>query len=154
MIFCFLVLCQNVTFSADSTHSYHSLFETGNLIGTWKMESSGKTLIETWNNLSNETLEGKSILLNPNKLSFDTISVESMRLVEMENEVFFIIKPDENPFPTPYKLIATSNNTLIFENKNYYFPKKIIYRFKDRDNIDIEMNNGSKQIYLYYKRVK
>ncbi len=151
-----LVCCTfySSAFSADSTHSYHSIFETGSLIGTWQMETGGKTLYETWKNVSDNTIEGTSILELVSTNRKDTTSIEAMRLISMEGEVFLIIKPDETKYPVSFKLTSTLDNTLIFENDNNTFPKKIIYKFKDKDNIDIEINNEKRRIYLYYKRVK
>lgn len=155
LILIILILASKTfVFSADSTHSYHSIFELGKFLGTWKMEGAGKTVIETWVNVSNQTIEGKSILITSTKVGFDTLSFESLRIVEMEEEVFYIAKPNENPMPVPFKLVSSENKTFVFENNNHDFPKKIIYKFKDDDNIDIEISGSTKQIYLYYKRQK
>jgi len=95
------------------------------LEGTWKRETSRGAHYETWRVLSERTFEGEAYVVGA---SGGTKTVtESLLLVEMGGEVFYIPRPRENPYPVAFRLVETTEDAVTFENPAHDFPKKIIY---------------------------
>ncbi|MFN0159313.1 MAG: DUF6265 family protein [Bacteroidota bacterium] len=95
------------------------------VIGTWKRESAKSITYEHWRQQSNRTLEGESYRIV--KATGDTAFGESLMLVEMAGEVFYISKVPENKYPVAFKLASLEKGTAVFENPAHDFPQRIIY---------------------------
>ncbi len=95
------------------------------LEGTWVRETSRSTRYESWKRLSDNTMEGDSWSIS--KADGKRRQVESLRLVSMGGEVFYIAKVPENPLPVPFKLTSGAESRLTFENPEHDFPTAIIY---------------------------
>jgi len=95
------------------------------LEGTWKRETSRGVHYETWRILSERTFEGEAYLAGASGSA--TTVTESLLLVEMGGEVFYIPRPRENPYPVAFRLVEATKDSVTFENPAHDFPKKIIY---------------------------
>jgi len=94
------------------------------LEGTWKRDSSRGAVYERWRLLSEHTFEGDSWRESS---SGERRHGESLLLVEMGGEVFYIPKPAENPYPVAFKLTEITAEQVVFENPEHDFPNRIGY---------------------------
>ena len=107
------------------------------LVGNWYSENSELKINESWKRVSARTLEGfgQTESVKKNKI----VSAETLRLVEMSGEVFYLAKVASNNLPVPFKLTSCMDNTAIFENIEHDFPKKIAYQLTGRNNIAVSV---------------
>lgn len=105
------------------------------LVGNWHSENSKLKINESWRQISAKTLEGygHTHSIEKNKI----VSSETLRLVEMSGEVFYVAKVASNDLPISFKLTSCTAKTAIFENPQHDFPKKIFYQFNNDKNITV-----------------
>ena len=96
------------------------------LTGQWTSVTAKTATSESWQPLNESNWEGSGVARD--RTSGELRSVESLRLVVMSGEVFYIAKVDHNKFPVAFKLTECSENKAVFENHTHDFPKKIDYR--------------------------
>ncbi len=89
------------------------------LIGEWQTDKSASFVNEIWQKVSDDTFEGQGKTNS---------SSESLRLVQMADEVFYLAKVSHNPLPIAFKLNHCKNKQFVFENMQHDFPNKIEYR--------------------------
>jgi len=95
------------------------------LEGSWKRESpNGVVSYESWQRVSERTMEGRGWRVGPEGASRET---ESMLLARMGTELFYIPKPPQNEHPVAFKLIEVSSSRVLFENPGHDFPQRIGY---------------------------
>ncbi len=95
------------------------------LIGTWENKTPNGTIYETWAKVSDIEFSGKSYMLKEK----DTIVFETIRLIQENNNLFYIpkVKNQNDNMPVRFKAKTASNNELVFENPNHDFPQIIAY---------------------------
>ena len=126
------------------------------LSGTWEHKGDKSITIEKWEKISPSTFEGKNYVrkINDQEPNFS----ESLRILNMKGEVFYLAKVDHNEMPVPFRLISRSVDKFIFENKNHDFPKRITYTFYSPDSLTVNVrgieNNNSKEFFLSFGRIK
>ena len=98
------------------------------LLGTWVAEHRKTVTIESWRKVSPKTFEG--VGKSSTKASNKRHSSELLRLIEMNNELFYIAKPEQNNLPVAFKLTECTNKSVVFENPAHDFPKKLEYKLK------------------------
>lgn len=103
------------------------------LTGSWMRKSSRGRVHEKWTLLSDRTFEGRSWRL----VDGSETPIESLLLVEMEDEVFYIAKVAENPYPVPFRLTALVDGRAVFENPDHDFPTKIVYARNDDGSMTV-----------------
>ena len=116
-----LILIFLTTVSAFS----QKLKNTAWLIGEWQFETEQKIIVEKWRQVSIETYEGISFSIN--KETADTTFSETLRLLEMSGDIFYLPYVKHNPRPIAFKLISTKSDSLVFENNDHDFPHRVIY---------------------------
>ena len=116
------------------------------LLGDWT--AGNGTITESWRSVSNHTFEGAGETNNDGK-----VSRESMRLVQMSDEIFFIAKVAHNERPVAFKLARDSTpSRAIFVNAEHDFPKQIVYR-QDGPDLVVEVSDGvSKGFEIHFSR--
>ncbi|MFQ5652713.1 MAG: DUF6265 family protein [bacterium] len=126
------------------------------LLGVWRRESDRGLTHETWRKLSDRTFEGESVRIS--KASGDTVFTESLRLVQMQGELFYLPKVAENAYPVPFKLVAFQGNRVVFENPEHDFPQRIIYYREDADSLTVTVEGATKddnrRIDFHFRREK
>ncbi len=105
------------------------------LVGTWRRETSKSISTETWRRLSDRTFEGEGVRLST--ASGDTAFTESLRIVEMQGETFYLAKVAENPYPVAFKLTSFDSAQAVFENPDHDFPQRITYRHPASDSLTV-----------------
>jgi len=123
------------------------------ILGQWQNESEKSVTIESWTKLSANTIDGKTLTYS--KKDSVIMFMETLRLVEMSNHVFYIAKVSENEFPVSFKLTICSDSTAVFENRGHDFPKKLFYKLEDNgQTLNIHVSNEERQFTVEYTRLK
>ncbi|MCQ9633526.1 DUF6265 family protein [Chryseobacterium sp. WG23] len=110
------------------------------LLGTWETKTTKGSLYETWTQKSSTELQGESYYLK-NK---DTIHFESVRLVEKDRKLHYIVSVKGQHDEQPVDFISTpgSNPTsLVFENRQNDFPQTITYKKIRKDSLFAEISD-------------
>ncbi|NVK21695.1 MAG: polysaccharide deacetylase family protein [Kangiellaceae bacterium] len=110
------------------------------LLGQWQTQPkkpSKAITQEVWHKVSDNTFEGKGLVVKSQTIQ----SEESLRLVQMQQEIFYLAKVSHNEMPTAFKLVSCKDG-LLFENQQHDFPKQIHYKFSD-GNMQVEVNDGA-----------
>ena len=129
----------------------NSLSDLDWLLGEWKTQvkqdlTNEFLTSETWLKLSDKTFEGFGKTAN---------NIESLRLLEMSDEIFYLAKVSHNPSPIAFKLTACKSNAFIFENEQHDFPNTIEYKQINSNAIQVKVSGKTEKsftIQLY--RVK
>jgi len=105
------------------------------LVGHWSSENSKLKINESWQRISDKTFEGSgsTYSLEKNKM----VSAETLRLIEMSEEVFYLAKVASNALPVAFKLTSCTANTAIFENSQHDFPKKLNYQLNQNNSMTV-----------------
>lgn len=122
------------------------------LIGDWQsFASSTEVITESWRSISANTFEGQGATYSNGELKAE----ESMRIVEMSAQIFFIAKVKHNKLPVPFLLTQCHENTAKFENKNHDFPKFIEYKLANSQKLIVNVGNDvTNEFTLVFKRTK
>lgn len=107
-----------------------ALDELAWLEGEWYRATRGGEAIERWQR-NGDGLSGEGLVVRDGQ----TAVIESLLLVEMAGEVFYIAKPPENPYPVAFRLISRDDGAFVFENTAHDFPQRIIYRRTGEDTM-------------------
>lgn len=114
------------------------------LLGNWVAESGKSKISESWQQISDKTFEGAGVTYSLEKQKI--VSSETLRLVEMSGEVFYLAKVASNHLPVAFKLTQCTAESAVFENPQHDFPKKLHYQLtKDKRIIVVvsgENENG------------
>ncbi len=120
-------------FSEEAEEGYDMMKEKDNvkptldafnwLVGSWneKMKGGGFS-VEQWTKIDEFTISGKGYVIQ-NK---DTIFVEGMKIVKMEEDLFLMMSLNESQEPVLYKLKSYAGFSAVFENRNVTFPKQVV----------------------------
>lgn len=112
--------------------------------GKWKMDFDKADIYEEWSIINNTELIGKSYSLDN---EIQEIS-ETLYLKKFDDTWAYVAIP-KNQIITLFRLIESSSNRFVFENKEHDFPQRIIYKFledgKLRASIEGEINGELKR---------
>jgi len=70
-------------------------------------------------------MEGESYVAT--KKTGEKVLTESLLLVEMGPDVYYIPRPMGNPFPVAFRLVKSDDGKAVFENRQHDFPQRITY---------------------------
>jgi hypothetical protein len=107
-------------------------------VGSWQEINEDITTLEVWDRVSSNTIEGKGSIFAK---SGNMTNSESLRIVEMADEVFYIAKVAENAMPISFKLMRGEENRFEFENSQHDFPKKISYFFRSPTTVQVHVSD-------------
>lgn len=105
------------------------------LVGNWYSESSKLKIKESWIEVSSKSFEGAGETYSIPKKG--VVSAETLRLVEMSGEIFYIAKVASNDLPVSFKLTHCTNKTAMFENPQHDFPKRINYELTSENDLSV-----------------
>ena len=107
------------------------------IIGNWHQVTDKEITTEEWQKVSGKSFEGTGkVFANKDNEK----SVETLRLVEMSGEIFYVAKVSHNEFPTAFKLTSCDFSNFTFENAEHGFPKKIEYQFKAQNILHVRVS--------------
>ena len=55
----------------------------------------------------------------------------------MDNEIFYLAKPEQNDFPVAFKLTQCSSKNAVFENSTHDFPRKLDYQLGANNKMSV-----------------
>ena len=104
------------------------------LIGNWKGTSAEGICIEQWQFRNDTTYIGEGYFIRGR----DTLSQESLRLVQMGERLWYVptVKNQNHGKPVPFKLTMARPHELLFENPTHDFPQKIAYTLHGNDSLE------------------
>lgn len=112
------------------------------------MKGEDYTVYETWDELGEVVLEGRSATLSK---SGDTLSREELRILKIDDKFYYLAKPNNKPRPTMFKMTLDSIYKVVFYNPDNYFPKWIIYE-KKGDSLFATIRDEKKKIVFAYEK--
>lgn len=125
------------------------------LIGEWGNTSKEGVLTETWTKENDSTFQGKTYFITGK----DTAFTESIQLMQQKDQLLYIptVSDQNKGKHVSFTLTTSTENQLVFENKEHDFPQKITYNKISNDSIIAEisgMKDGkeSKESYPMKKK--
>ena len=140
-----LLLLSSLVIIACNT--YHAKFPD-DFVGKWKMDMDGINSVDKWTKI-NDTVYVAESFLEGNK-------TESIILYKKENVWYYVptVFLENNGQPEKFKLIESTSNKFVFENKEHDFPQRFIYRFRSSKDLVVSLNGNGKQEDIYYLKEK
>ncbi len=113
------------------------------LLGQW--EQVGETAItrETWTRVSAATFEGVGETLDAKDGS--RRAWESLRLVAMRGQVFYLAKTKGNLRPVAFTLTECEEGVAVFDNPEHDFPRRLAYRLTEAGTLDVAVSDGGER---------
>ena len=108
------------------------------LLGHWVADDGKNITTESWEKVSSLTFEGFGE--SRAKTSNERQTSESLRLIEMANELFYLAKPEQNDLPVAFKLTHCSSKSAVFENAAHDFPKKLEYQLDVNNKMKVTVS--------------
>jgi hypothetical protein len=140
------------SFTAAYAQPCDSLDSLEWITGEWIAEHGDVITREKWVKVSDRSFEGVGGITR--KTSGET-SGETLRLVEMSDEIFFIAKVAQNPLPVAFKLTHCPAGVAVFENAAHDFPKKLEYRLESEASLVVTVSDGAdKGFQLHFSRAE
>ena len=136
-----LLCCTNGGKQKDNPHDstkYQIIERSHWLIGDWQSKSAKGILIETWHQLNDSTLAGKSYFMS----GADTLSLENIRLEQRMDKLFYIptVKDQNMGQAVHFTMTRMTDSLMIFENPEHDFPQKISYSKVGNDSLMAEVS--------------
>jgi hypothetical protein len=143
-----LLMC---LFSCQQKTIFSELKKTNWFLGRWENKTPEGTFSEEWKIENDSLLLGKSFFIKEN----DTLFSETVRLVQREKDLFYIVTvPNQNEAkPVEFKLTSSTADYLVFENPEHVFPKKITYKLVNKDSLYAEISGDGKSQGFPFKKV-
>jgi len=111
------------------------------LLGDWFAESSNTTWRETWTPAGPGTWEGRGI--ESSRADPGKSSSEALRMVEMDDAVFYLAKVRHNELPIAFRLVECGNGRLVFTNPAHDFPRRLDYARQPDGRLQVRVSDGA-----------
>jgi hypothetical protein len=122
------------------------------LQGKWIAEDSSYITMESWRKISEQSMEGSGQIIS--KATGDTLNRETLRIVEKNDEVFYLAKVNQNQYPVVFKLTETNDSLLVFSNPEHDFPTRIQYNKGMGDKIIVNVSNDKRSFVIIFERME
>ena len=125
------------------------------ILGSWEMQTPKGKIIEQWVQNPDKTLSGKSYRINAKG---DSLLTETLQIKKIGKDTFYCstVTGQNEGKETCFKLIATKDETYVFEDKTHDFPQRIVYQDRGKNDllawIEGELNGKSRKSEFRYKR--
>lgn len=108
------------------------------LIGTWENKNAKGSIFETWQQISQIKLSGKSYKIKGS----DTIVFENIQLVQENDDLFYVpvVHGQNDGLPVRFALKNITPEEMTFENLGHDFPQKIQYTKIGFDSLHAEIS--------------
>lgn len=121
------------------------------IIGEWFYESSEtERRSEVWKKGGERYIEGQG--LKTNLINNETLTLEELNMFLMSGGVYYTAKIEANSMPVLFQLTKCNENQLLFENQQHDFPKKLDYRLKDENNMEVSVEGDQGGFVLKFTR--
>lgn len=137
------------------TKTYGQLEKVNWLVGEWGNTTPEGNLTETWTQLNDSTLSGKTVFVTGK----DTMFTETIEIVQVNDSLLYNTKvSNQNEGKmVSFKASNVADGQVVFENPKHDFPQKIAYNKISADSLVAEisgMKDGkeSKESYPMKKK--
>ena len=119
------------------------------LLGDWIRTNAkpGRSGLEVWEKISDTEFIGRGINLR----GTDTTFVEKLKIICLENKIFYVADVPENKEPVFFEASSFSPTSVTFENVKHDFPKKISYELTGT-NLKATISGDGKSIDYWFER--
>jgi hypothetical protein len=119
------ILTLLLVLALSSIYAQTDLSQLEWLTGIWNRTNAkpGRSGVEIWKKKSADEFVGKGINLR----GTDTVFVEKLKIIVKEGAVFYVADVPENKEPVLFKATSVTASSVVFENPQHDFPKKITY---------------------------
>jgi Domain of unknown function (DUF4440)/Domain of unknown function (DUF6265) len=123
------------------------------LLGEWAADGAQSTFRESWTAVGPRTWEGRGV--ETSKADPAKSSTEVLRLVEMEDGVFYVAKVSHNELPIAFRLSECEAPRYTFVNPTHDFPRRLDYTRQGEDGLSARVSDGAgKGFTLEYRRAQ
>ena len=116
------------------------------ILGEWEAQGENLVTWESWDQVSPQTFEGSGRVTM--KANGELRSEESIQLVEMSGEVFYLAKAAHNELPIAFKLTRCSGERAVFENQKHDFPRQLVYKRSGNDSLHVHVSDGGEKGFV------
>jgi len=137
--FCFLIM---------SSALFGQQKEFGWLIGTWQ---DAKYSFEVWKD------EGSFLSATAYQIDHQSGNKnvnEEIKLIKKGNDFYYVPDVAGPQGPVEFKIISFDRNSFTAENPNHDFPKKIIYKKINEQQLEATISGGNRSMNYVFKKVK
>jgi uncharacterized protein DUF6265 len=155
LLFFLLIIFTSFLSAQEKDLTKVSLAELEWMLGEWQKRSSGTITNETWNKLDNTYFEGynERISRRTKKILF----TETLKLVKIGNEIYYIALVEENDTPISFKLTQIDSAKAVFENPDHDFPQTIQYELLESGSLRATVggveNKKKRSFEIVFKKV-
>jgi hypothetical protein len=118
------------------------------MLGNWQSKTAQSIVTENWLSAGGNSMTGLGTTVSLNGSVAGASFVESLGVIQMAGEVFYLAKPQQNKVPVAFKLVECSDNYLKFANPLHDFPQTIEYRLHSPNRMVALVVGGSKQFSI------
>ncbi len=107
------------------------------IAGKWENISDSSRFYENWEKMNDSVFAGEAFVIE----SGETVFSEKISIEKKGSDIFYFanVADQNNGQPIPFKLISSSLNEVIFENKDHDFPNKITYSQISGDSMMVKI---------------
>lgn len=126
------------------------------LNGDWQMTEGDGIITESWKPVNDSLMEGRSDFIKGDTV----IPFETIKLYRKVDSFYYEAKAagQNNEQPVAFTITSFSDSGFIAENRQHDFPKRILYKFVNKDSIyarvDDGLENPQRKAEFYYSRSK
>ncbi len=137
------------------TKKYPKLEEAKWLIGSWGNSTKEGDLTESWNQLNDSTLSGKTTFISGK----DTLFTETIEIIQVNDSLLYNTKvSNQNEGKkVSFKVSTLTESQIVFENPKHDFPQKITYIKISSDSLVAKISgkkNGKESFEEYPMKKK
>ena len=122
------------------------------LLGDW-ISVQGQTITrESWQKVSEQTFEGMGSVQSES--ARETVNQESLRILEMNGEIFYLAKVGHNPYPVAFKMTEVTDSLVVFQNPEHDFPTRIQYQGTGKDQVTVSVSNDKRSFTIIFNKLK
>lgn len=120
------------------TKTYEQLEKVNWLVGEWGNTTPEGNLTETWSQLNDSTLTGKTVFMS----GTDTLFTENIEIMQVNDSLLYNTKvSNQNQGKAvSFKASNITDNQIVFENPKHDFPQKISYNRISSDSLVAEIS--------------
>lgn len=149
---CRAIYCCLLLVFSSYTHAEQpcdNLSQLSWLEGHWLNETEKSRNIEHWTRVSPTTVEGEGKVFDIQGM---LKTQESLRLVQMNGDIFYIAKVSHNHLPIAFKAVSCGVNTVTFKNNQHDFPNQLTYKIEQNRLVVGVKDNKGKGFTITFER--
>jgi Domain of unknown function (DUF6265) len=138
------------TLMLTCVYSQTDLSQLDWLTGSWSRTNAkpGRSSTEIWEKKTNTLFVGRGISLRGS----DTTFVEKLKIIVKGNTIFYVADVPENKEPIFFKATSIDKQSVVFENPQHDFPKKIAYLLDGNKLKAVVSGDGKLQEFWFERK--